>query len=366
MKKVLIVNTVEFSSGGMSSVIMNYYQNINKDEFQIDFVVNASIEPRFRRRIENGDSKIFILERNKLTFIYMIKLFRILKKYNYDIVHVHGNSATMAIDLLPAKIAGSKIRIAHSHNSVCQHYTIHKLLAPIFKKLYTKAIACSAKAGDWIFGEHNFEILKNGIDTELYSYSEEIRNEIRIEFHLQNKFVLGHIGFMNEQKNHLKLIEIMKALLNINKNFVLLCVTGSEVVPEELRSKIQEIESNIIILHNRNDVFRILQAMDVFVLPSLYEGLPVSLIEAQTVGLNCVVSDRVSFESNITGEVRYLPLEKEELWIETLSEMFFQSDNKIDQNIRRERKRKVCDMGYDIKNSIQLLESIYNGKRETD
>lgn len=356
MKKVLIVNTVEFAFGGITSVIMNYFEYLDPNKFHMDFVVNEKIEDRFEQMIREKHSDIFILKRNKNPFKYMYSLYRILKKKHYDVVHVHGNSATMAVDLLPAKLAGCPIRIAHSHTNLCRHKIFHKLLKPLFQSCYTDSIACSKEAGEWIFGKGKFEVLPNGIQIEKYRYSENIRNKKRKELSLEDKFVLGHIGFMNEQKNHEKLFSVFAAIKKKMPKAHLLCITGDPYVPEQFINLLKElqIENDVTILHQRADVNELLQAMDIFVFPSLIEGFGIALLEAQAGGLPCAVSDRVVPEVDLVKNMSYIPLElSNEKWAKEVLFLY-----------EKRKEPKACNDEllsgiYNIKNSVIQLETIY-------
>lgn len=355
-RKVLVINTVEFIMGGISSVIMNYYEDMDKDKIQMDFVVNKKIEPCFEEKMRAKHSKIFLLNRNENPVKYIVQLKKIIRDNQYDVVHVHGNSATMSIDLLGAALAGVRVRIAHSHNSECKHKIIHKILSPFFRFTYTKALACSNDAGEWIFGKDKFEILPNGIQVEKYKFSEEVRKEVQRELNLEDKIVIGHVGFMNEQKNHLKLFEIFSEVKKKIPNAHLLCVTGSDVIPDDLkqlRDKLH-IENNITVLYKRDDVNQLLQAMDIFVFPSKWEGLGIAVIEAQTVGLPCVVSNKVPRLAAITQNVSFLALDLYgEIWADIILKNL---SKKID---KKESFKQVENSQFNIMNSVNKLELIY-------
>lgn len=355
MKKILVVNTVDFIFGGITSVIVNYYKYIDKNIFQIDFVINGILEKEFEELFKENNSHIYRVNRKKNPIKYFFQLKKILDNGNYEAIHIHGNSATMTIELLAAKLARCPIRIAHSHNSVCNHKLFHVLLSPLFKKLYTSAIACSEVAGNWIFGKGKFKVLPNGIEVDKYRFSINVRKRVREELSIENKLVIGHVGLMNEQKNHSMLFEIVGELNKMYENIHLLCVTGSESVPNDLEAMIKEmdIEQNITILHKRDDVNELLQAMDIFLLPSKWEGLPVVLVEAQAAGLPCIVSSVVSEEAKILKE-RYfaVPLEKEK-WLEACKMTEMIPREKYDVSTLEER-------GFDIEKNIEILMKIYD------
>lgn len=355
--KVLTVSTVELSMGGITTVIMNYYKNINKKEVQMDFVVNRKIEACFEEIIKKNHSQIYILIRNKNPLKYIFQLSAIIKENNYEVIHVHGNSATMVVDLLAAMIGGVKIRIAHCHNTECMHRVIHKLLMPVFDLTYTKALACSVEAGKWIFGEGNFDVLPNGISVNDYRFSRKDSIEIREELHLEDKLIIGHVGYMNRQKNHLKLLGILKELKGLHKNVHLLCVTGSDQIPDKLQQLIKDyhLENEVTVFFRRNDVNRLMQGMDVFVFPSLYEGLGIALLEAQAAGLPCIASDRVPIEVDIMGRIEFCPLEESNLdWAHRILTMELPTDEE------RERcNNYMLHSEFDIKKSCKKIMALY-------
>ena len=351
MKKVLIVNTVNFRLGGISAVIVNYYKHINKNELKMDIVVNGLLEATYENLFKENNSVVYRLNRKKNPIKYFFEIYRIIKKEKYDVIHVHGNSATMTVELLAAKLAGCPVRIAHSHNTECTHLFVHKMLSPLFKLTYTKALACSREAGNWIFGEHKFDILPNGIKVEKFKFSEIIRKQVRNELGMEDKVIIGHVGFMNEQKNHPKLFEIFAEIKKKIPNAHLLCVTGDSEVPEELNCLMKKLKINndVTVLFKRNDVNRLLQAMDIFVFPSKWEGFGIVLVEAQTSGLPCMVSNKVPSIVNITGEVSYLELSLAEYVIE-----------KINNETTRENKYEILKQSdYNIRNNVDLLLNLY-------
>ena len=168
--KVLIVNTVTFRLNGITSVIMNYYRNMDRTGMQIDFVVTNEISNEFRTELEGSGATVYYIPRTADPLAYMGKLYRVCKEGGYDIVHIHGNSTTMLLDVLPALLARVPVRIVHSHSTNCSHVMLHKLLKPLFRRCYTHGFACGEDAGRWLYGKRPFTILKNGVDLKKYRY----------------------------------------------------------------------------------------------------------------------------------------------------------------------------------------------------
>ena len=180
---------------GISSVIMNYCRNIDANKFKITILAGSEINEDFKEECRRLNVEIRELySKRKSKYKYYISLFKSIHKNEFDIFHVHGNSAAMALDLFVAYLKGIKVRIAHSHNTVCDNIKMHKLLSPIFQRLYTHAFACSQKAGEWIFNKDKFEIINNGIEIKKYLFDINIRSEVRTKLHIENDEVLiGHI-----------------------------------------------------------------------------------------------------------------------------------------------------------------------------
>lgn len=358
--KILIVNTVRFRLNGITSVILNYYRNMDKSDMQIDFVVINEISSEYRQELESNGAKIFYLPRKKNPLKYQVELFKIIKQNKYDIIHIHGNSSMMLLETLPAKLGGIPVRIVHSHNTTCTHMLLHKILNPLFKCTYTHAFACGEEAGKWLFGNSNFTIIKNGIDLKKYSYNEEIRNIYRKKICATNRIVIGHVGNFIEQKNHSFLIDVFNDLVSKNPNYLLLLISDGALM-EQIKEKVRNLnlDNNVIFLGKTTEVQNYLQAMDIFILPSLYEGLPVVLIEAQANGLPCLVSDKVSKESNLTDSLKFIPIDNKSIWVENLIEV----SSKLDIYNRfkkcEEYQMKISKNGYDISNNANSIKKMY-------
>lgn len=358
--KLLIINTVRFRLNGVTSVIMNYYRNMDKSDMQIDFIVINEISNEYRIELENNGSKIYQLPRKKNILKYQLELYKIIKKNQYDIVHVHGNSSIMLVDILPAKWAKVPVRIAHSHNTTCTHMKLNKILYPIFEKTYTHGFACGQEAGKWLFHDKPFIEIKNGIDLKKYSYNEEIRKIYRKKIDANNKIVIGHVGNFIEQKNHSFLIDVFAKLISKNSNYLLLLISDG-VLMEQIKEKVHNLglDNNVIFLGKTTEVQNYMQAMDIFILPSLYEGLPVVLVEAQANGLPCLVSNTVAKESNLTDSLKFLSIDNTSIWVENLIELSDKLDtyNRLEKT--KEYQLKISNAGYDISNNANTMKEKY-------
>ena len=200
MKKILMICTSFFGYNGIAAVIINEYKALDKEKMQVDLLCINEPSDEIKEMFKKNNSQIFVVSRNSQPVRYMIKISRIMKENKYDIVHIHGNSATMAVELMAARRAGIKVRIPHSHNTTSDHMRIHKLLKPIFDRTYTHAFACGTNAGKWLYGKKDFIVINNGIDTTRFTYNKEYRDFIREKYNLEDKFVVGHVGRFNYQK----------------------------------------------------------------------------------------------------------------------------------------------------------------------
>ena len=307
--KVLMVCTGPLEMNGIATVIMEYYRKL-KSEVEFDFLVSENINELYKGEILSNGSVISIIDRKKHVMKYAFQLYSMLKEKKYDVIHVHGNSASMTLELWISKTMRVKSRIAHCHNSKCNHVFIHTLLKNKFRKCYTTAIACSYEAGNWIFGENNFTVLDNGIETEKYRFNKKIRMIKRKELGVEDNFVIGHIGLFNEQKNHERLFEIFSEFKMKCPKAKLICISGTKYIPDYIKKLIlkNNILNDVIILLNRNDVSELFQAMDFFLFPSKWEGLGIVAVEAQASGLFCLASDNVPTKIDITDNVIHLSL----------------------------------------------------------
>jgi len=356
--KVLVVNTVPFDKNGITSVILNYYKKMTKDIEQIDFIAINDLADEYKELFKQNGSQSFVIRNRKRNPLnYVIKLFGILRKNKYDIIHVHGNSTLVVIELFTAFLAGVRVRIAHSHNTTCDFQKLNAFLRPLFNAMYTHGLACGKEAGVWMFQDKPFTVIHNGIDLEMFKFNEEVRKQIRQEENISDTtYVIGHIGGFVYQKNHAFLIEVVKKLTSEMTNFKVMCLGDGP-----LRGRIEEeaTKSNVLdyisFLGNKAEVYKYYNAFDLFVLPSHFEGLPVVMVEAQANNLELLVSDTITKDAQIGSCVSYIPLEVDQ-WVYSIKEAF---GKRLITQVRNQKEstfNKLKDSRFDIDiNASQLV-----------
>lgn len=349
-------------NGGVEAVVMNYYRHIDRNKIQFDFIIDEDSTCISCEEIESLGGRIVIVPPYQKLNRYIPALIRLFKENQYKIVHSHINTLS-AFSLYAAKKAGVPIRIAHNHSTAAPgewKKNIFKYTLRPFAKVYaTHYAACSRYAGEWLFGKKSMKrgevtIFNNAIDLDKFKYDENIRKEVRKELSLDGKFVIGHVGRFCYQKNQEFLIEAFDEIYKQNSNAVLMLVgDGADRKKMEEKVRAKKISEQVIFLGNRNDVNRLYQAMDVFVLPSRYEGLPVVGVEAQAVGLPCVFSDKMTSETKMTNSVAFLSLnEGVKKWAEV-----------IDKTEKTERNAvahiDLTKKGFSIKEEAYKMTELY-------
>lgn len=318
LRVVHIIGKVEM--GGVQAVVMNYYRNIDKTKVQFDFIIDGYNETPIDEEIKSMGGKVYKIEPyEKNIFKNMLQCYKIFKTNKYTIVHCHLNTLSV-FPLFVAWICKIKIRICHNHSTAAKgegkKNLIKYILLPFSKLFATHYCACSELSGRWIFGNNFYnkgkvKLIKNAIDINKYSYNKSVRDKKREQMNLNNKFVIGHVGRFVYQKNHNFLIDIFNEAYKINNNLILILV-GDGQLKNQIQYKVKKLglKDNILFLGNRFDVPELMQAMDLFLLPSFYEGLPVVGIEAQAAGLKCIFSNSITYETKVTNLVEFIGLNK--------------------------------------------------------
>lgn len=362
--------------GGVETFLMNYYRNIDRNKVQFDFI---SIYDKlcFEDEILQLGGKVYKIPSEKKHPVKYYKMLKnIIKDGRYRIVHINMLSAANSIPIIVAKKCNVKNIIIHSHNTNTPKGCMRKILdfvsRPILKK-GTEFWACSEKAGKWLFGpKSNFQIINNAIDYEVFKKDEIKRAKIRKELNIENKIVLGNIGRFSYQKNQEFLLEVFEKVHNINKNTKLILV-GEGKLEKKLRekAKLLNIDKEVIFYGTTNHVEEILNCFDIFLLPSRFEGLPVTGIEAQAVGNICLFSSNISQEVKISENCYFIELNEEHwtnLIIKIVQKNKVKENNNINQAYNIKSASKLLEKKYFDLNKIKVAEVLYglgNGGVET-
>ncbi|WP_317395478.1 glycosyltransferase family 1 protein [Faecalicoccus pleomorphus] len=348
-------------AGGLETLIMSWYRNIDRSKVQFDFLVHYQGKFFYDDEIERLGGKIYHLSvRDDNNFIkYLHDLDSFFKEHmEYKIVHGHMESLGQFY-FRAAKKYGVPVRIAHSHNSATEPTLKGKvkgILAKRFPMYATHCFACSELAGRFMFGDRDFTVIKNAIDLSRFQYDEKIRTEMRAELNLTDKFVIGHVGRFCTQKNHKYLIDVFEQIHKGNSNAILLLIGKGELL-EEVKAYVAQksLSGCVQFLGVRDDVNKLYDAMDVFVFPSIFEGLGIVAIEAQESRLMTVCSDVVPKEANVTEYYKAISLqESPEKWAESICKY-------ANGYEKKDVTDKIRNAGYDIKKSASMLQQFYQG-----
>lgn len=362
-KPVRIAHIIgKLNAAGVEAVVNNYYKNIDHNKYQFDYYIDSDSSCKPPQEMIDMGARYFVIPPYQHLFSHIKTLVRFFKENNYLIVH-SGMNTLAPISLFAAWIAGVPIRINHNHSTAgkgefkrnCLKYCLRPF-AKVFANYYC---ACSKYAGIWLFGKNFFNsgkvtVFNNAVDTSKFAFSTSNRDKLRKELGISNKYVIGHIGRFTKQKNHYFLIDIFEQYYKKNSNAVLLLV-GIGELQDEIKDAVKKkkLEDAVIFLGKRSDVDELYSAMDLFVLPSLYEGLPVVGVEAQVSGLPCIFSNEITREVAITENVYFLPIDG------SVSDWCSQITNFENLDLKRD-KLKLKDCSFDIKVQANNLVEYYD------
>lgn len=358
-KPIRVLQVVpNMQAGGIETLIMNLYRNVDRSKIQFDFLVHYKGDFFYDDEIRKLGGKIYHLSvRNDNNFPKYIRDLNNFFKNHSEYKAVHGHMVSTAVFYMYfAKKYGVKLRIVHSHNTD----TVNGLkglvksklakLAPLFANKY---FACGEAAGKYLYGNNKFTIFNNGIDLDKFRYNPSIREEYRNKLGIKDKFVVGHIGRFNMQKNHKFIIKVFNEIQKLEPNSILLLIGDGEL-KDTIENQIDSLglKSKVKFMGVRKDTFNLYQAMDVFLLPSLFEGLPVVAVEAQDSNLPIIASDTITKEIDLTPNVSFLSLSSApEIWAKDIL-------NK--KTKRRSNTLLLKKKGYDVKDEASKLTEFYS------
>lgn len=301
------------SPSGIGNFIMNIYRNMDREKVQFDFVVHEHREVSFDEEIEALGGHLFYVTRKSVSpWKNFNEIRKVVKNGGYDVVFRHTDTATVALDLLAAWLGGAKRRVPHSHSTSTPNKKMHRLFQPMLNILATERFACSEDAGKWLYGNKKYEVIWNGIKIPQFNFDEGKRKSIRQELEIDDSVkIFGHVGNFLPVKNHLFMVDVFAAIHAKDKETKLMFV-GDGALRPQIEKKIEELglQGAVILTGVRNDTDRLLQAFDLFFFPSNYEGMPIALVEAQTAGLPCLVTDVITDDVIVTPLVKKLSLKE--------------------------------------------------------
>ena len=361
----------KMNSGGVESVVMNYYRNVDKDKIQFDFIVDSDSSIPQKEEIESMGGRIILVPPYQHIFSYLKELKKVLIENKYQIVHSHLNTLSV-FPLFAAYLAKVPIRIAHAHSAANWKElkkTLLKYILRVFSKVFaTDYFACSKVAGEFQFGKNSVnnekvKLITDAIDIDRFKFDANVRNSVREKLCIsKDTFVLGHIGRFDSAKNHMFLIDVFAAFHRLNKDSILLLV-GEGSLESDVKHKVFELGlvDCVKFLGVRKDVNEIYQAMDMFLFPSLYEGLGLVLVEAQVSGLYCIASEHVPREVDLTGNISFLTLDNCYQWVDNVL-------NNKNMFLNREKSLNTLDdfCDYNILEKVKELECIYDSLLNKD
>lgn len=358
MKRMLCVVGGVMNTGGAETFLMKIYRKLDKRKYQIDFCVCKPEKAFYDDEIQSMGGRIIrTVEKSKSPFKSFYSIYKIVKTGNYKYVMRLSQHALSALDMVAARLGGAEVIVFRSSNSMTTKsgisFRLHQLFKFLPNLIADVKIAPSSLAAEFMFGKTNVEkgnvlLLNNGIPLEDFTFSGESRDEIRKKLDIGEQLLLGHIGRFSNQKNHKELISIFSEVLKYNPNAHLMLV-GDGNLKQEVKNQVEKLglKERVHFMGVRKDIPELLSAMDVFVFPSFYEGMPNTVIEAQANGVPCVIADTITPEVKMCENVALLPLGNSKIWVEKIIHLK-RMESQVNQDILKE-------YGYDINNVVNVF-----------
>jgi glycosyltransferase involved in cell wall biosynthesis len=358
-----VLGTIDL--GGAESRVMELYRALERDKVQFDFLIHNDVNGHYSKEIKTLGGKIYSVPRFKVTnyFTYKKALETFFKEHN-DYAAVQGHMTSTASIYLPiAKKAGVPITIAHARSAGVDQGIrgiVTRIIRYPLKNRADFLFTCSKEAGVAVYGKKAVKdgkviTIPNAIDADRFSYNEKVRNEVRKELGISDKFVIGHVGRFGFMKNHAYLLDIFNEICKQRKDTVLVLI-GEGGLMGDIKAKAESLglKDKVYFLGNRSDIERYYQAFDYFVFPSTFEGFPGSVAEAQASGLSCLVSDKITREVALTELVTYKSIdETPKSWAD---EIFKNADK---TKVRKDHSDIIKEKNFDVKRQAQMLEKFY-------
>lgn len=357
MKIRILYMLTSIDGGGVGQILLTYLSRMDRERFECD-VACLDISGRkllyydgFRAVTDN----IYFLDKS-----YPKRLRRfasILKERRYHILHINLEEAS-SVYLLLGKLFGVKVRIAHSHLTTAPQTTggrLKKLLRPLLYAVTTQKYACGEMAFRHMWGiAKSGHIMTNAIEVDRFRYNMADEAAVREEFGIPaDNFIVGTVGRLSYQKNPPFIIEILHELKLRDPRFTFLWVgDGEQAASIQKRCKAEGLGGNVVFTGNRSDIPRLFNTMKVFILPSLYEGLPIVGVEAQASNLHCLFADTITREIGLTDRAEFLPIKSASVWADRISTL-------LHEDYDRTKNSGINDTKYDISEAVECLEAEY-------
>ncbi len=358
--KILVLSTNGILRDGITSWIIATYGAMDLSGLEVATVAFEGARDDVAAEVEAAGVEVITLpHRRNDSKAYAHAYKELLDSRHFDVLHVCCNSAMAAFELVEAKKRVVRMRIAHSRNTMCEHRVASSILNPWFQSAITDRYACGHDAGVWLFGKRPFTVIPNGKDLSVYAFSQDMREGVRAELGLGvDEIAFGHVGAFNDQKNHGKLIDVFAEVAKRAPSAVLVLIGEGHLMPgAKAKAEALGIVDRVRFLGRRDDVPRLLNAMDCMAFPSLYEGFPNVVLEWQLNGLPVVMSDTITDECAITPLVSQVGLEAPAgVWADAVETAMRGRDRAADSVSAREAAKEG---GYDINENAAMLRRLY-------
>lgn len=363
MKRILFISQ-HLNRAGTEAFMMSVFRGVDKSRFQVDFLVYNWKQTDYSQEVEAAGNKVWrVPSRRESPIGWYCSLNKFFKEHakEYAAIHFCGNGLTAIAPIVFAYFYGVPIRISHSQNSSVaglHNRLLHLLQRGIAKRLTTHHFACSSLAAKWFFGDSPAVIIKYGIDTQKFSFNQMTRDKVRLQNNISpTTKVIGHIGRFEAEKNHTFLVEVFAEYCKTQTDTLLLLVgKGSLMDVIKDKAKRLNIHDKICFMGERSDVSDLLQAMDFFLMPSTFEGLPFVLIEAQCAGLPCLVSETINQDICLTDNLKRYSLDcSAKEWAKEIT-------NLLTSYKRKSEHKAIEEKGCSAKKIVSYLEKVYDGE----
>lgn len=352
---LMVIGSLDYANG-ITSYAMNYYRKINKKKFQIDFIVHDLFKNKYYDLIRENGSNVYLLDCISVKRFpqFYRQIDEIMRTERYDIVHCHLLNISFLYFML-AKKNGIRTRIIHSHATKYAEKSSRVLrnmvLGKIGLRLSTDRFACSDMAGRFLYKNKEYTVINNAIDMQKFSFSNSKRDAIRAELNIGDEIVVGHIGRFSEQKNHRFLIDLLIRLKKIDKKYRLVLLGDGHLFDTIRKYAIEKgVDEDVCFVGNVDNPDDYYNAFDLFILPSLFEGLPVVGIEAQANGLPCLFANTITEELKYNDNVTFFPIDEIEDCVNLIQNTIF---------YRTDYLAPMLAENYDVDSQVRKLESVY-------